>query len=144
MIKHLSAQDIHSIVQWQQFYDKQYEFVGFFIGRFYGSDGSKTDYMKKVEQLVELAIEEKKRAEEMRQKYPDCNVEFKAETGTRVWCTQQSGGIDRDWTGYPRKLFKGDSEEFRCVCVNDDGLDDENLKKYDNCEEKAIECHYRV
>lgn len=145
VIKHLSAQDIHSIVQWQQFYDKQYEFVGLLIGRFYDSNGSRTNYMMDVERLVELAIEKKKQTEEIKRKYPDCNVEFKQETGTRVWCSTQSGGIDRDWIGFPRKSYKNDKkDEYRCVCVNSDNIDDEHLKKYDNCEENAIECHYRI
>lgn len=146
MIKRLTAQDIHSIVQWQQFYDKQYEFVGLHIGRFYAKDGSETDYLKKVGQMVELAIQQKIQAEVVRKKYPGCNIEYKEETGTRVWCTEQSGGIDRGWVGVPRKFFEEGKSDFRCACVPMEDIDaeDERLKKYDDCEESATACYYRA
>lgn len=144
VLKHLKAQEIYSIQQWKQFYDKEYAFVGVLSGRFYGEDGEKTAYMGDVEHQVDLAIAENERLEALKNQYPPCNIEWKEETGTRVWCTEKSGGIDRDWTGVPRKFFEAGKSEFRCACVPDDRLDDARLKEYDDCVTSATTCHYRV
>ncbi|XP_055297975.1 neuferricin homolog [Sitodiplosis mosellana] len=144
VLKHLKAQEIYSIHQWKQFYEKDYIFLGLLTGRFYGYDGEKTDYMKKVDEQIEIAIAEKEKHERLRVKYPPCNIEWKAETGTRVWCTSQSGGIDRDFVGVPRRFYEVGKSEFRCACVPDDRLEDPLLKGYDDCDPKSVECFYVV
>lgn len=144
VLKHLKAQEIYSIHQWKQFYIKDYTFVGFLIGRYYDSRGEKTDYMKRVEEQIDIAIAEKDRLELLRTHYPPCNIEWKAETGTRVWCTDQSGGIERAWAGVPRKFFEVGKSDFRCACVPEDKLDDGHVKEYDNCDPAAKECFYSV
>lgn len=143
-MKHLTPQEIYSIHQWKQFYDKDYTFVGLLVGRFYGNDGEKTEYMEKVEEQIEIAIAEKERLQKIRVKYPPCNIEWKLETGTRVWCTNKSGGIDRDFIGMPRKFFEVGQPEYRCACVPFDRLDDPLLKEYDDCDQKSNECFYNV
>lgn len=100
--------------------------------------------MDDVEQQIEIAIDEKERNVKLRVKYPPCNIEWKADTGTRVWCTNQSGGIDRDFVGFPRKFFEVAKSEYRCACVPSDRLEDTLLKEYDNCDRKSIECFYIV
>lgn len=144
VLKKLSAQEIYSIHQWKQFYEKDYKFVGLLIGRYYNSDGSQTEYMDRVEIQVARAIKEKERQENLRSQYPPCNIEWRAETGTRVWCTEQSGGIDREWTGVPRKFFEAAKSDFRCACVPDDKLNDGRLKEYDNCDQNETTCFYTV
>lgn len=144
VLKRLKPQEIYSIHQWKQFYNKDYTFVGLLTGRFYDSDGQKTKYMEEVDKQIELAIAEKERMELLRVKYPPCNIEWKAETGTRVWCTKLSGGIDRDFVGFPRKFYEVGKPDFRCACVPGDRLGDTLLKEYDNCDPKAIECFYTV
>lgn len=66
-----------------------------------------------------------------------------------------SGGINREWAGVPRKLFKPGSSQSRCACVKDSGpsqesadpqgdrgdLDHPNLQEYDNCDPKAVSCN---
>lgn len=144
VLKSLTARDIYSLYQWKQFYDKDYTFVGLLVGRFYGYNGQKTEYMKKVEEQIEIAIAENKKNEQLRVKYPPCNIEWKPETGTRVWCTSQSGGIDRNFVGVPRKFFEIGKTDFRCACVPEDRLDDKQLKEYDNCDSTSIDCFYTV
>lgn len=140
----MKAQEIYSIQQWAQFYNKDYSFVGRLSGRFYDENGAKTAYTVEVERQVELAIAENERHKELKNQFPPCNIDWKQETGTRVWCTEQSGGIDRDWSGVPRKFFDAGKSDFRCVCVPDDQLDDARLKEYDDCDAAATTCHYRV
>lgn len=145
VLKRLKPQEIYSIFQWQKFYDKDYTFVGRLAGRYYGYDGQKTEYMQRVEQQIELAINEKEQQKMLRIKYPPCNIEWLgAETGTRVWCSKQSGGIDRDFVGVPRKFYEVGKTEYRCACVPNDRLDDPLLQQYDNCDSKSTECFYTV
>lgn len=144
VLKRLKPQEIYSIFQWQQFYDKDYIFVGRLAGRFYGYDGRKTEYMQRVEQQVELARAEKEQQKMLRIKYPPCNIEWKAETGTRVWCTNQSGGTNRDFVGVPRKFYEVGKSEYRCACVPNDRLDDPLLMQYDDCDSKSVECFHTV
>lgn len=144
VLKRLKPQEIYSIFQWQKFYDKDYTFVGRLTGRFYGYDGLKTEYMRRVERQIELAQAEKEQQKMLRIKYPPCNIGWTAETGTRVWCTKQSGGIDRDFIGVPRKFYEVGNSEFRCACVPNDRLNDPLLKQYDDCDPNSIECFYTV
>lgn len=118
--------------------------MGYLVGRYYNNDGSESEYMNGVKRKIEYAIEENKRQDELRQKYPQCNIEWKQETGTRVWCTEQSGGFDREWVGVPRKYFEVGRTEFRCACVPENRLNDVNLKEYDDCEPNATTCYYKV
>lgn len=144
VLKYLKPQEIYSIHQWKQFYDKDYTFVGLLTGRFYGYDGQKTEYMQKVDQQIEIAIAEKEQQQALREKYPPCNIEWKEESGTRVWCSNRSGGIDRDFVGMPRKFYEVGKPDYRCACVPNDRLEDQRLKEYENCDRRSIECFYTV
>lgn len=140
----LSAQEIYGLYQWKQFYDKEYKFLGYLAGRYYNTDGSENEYMDGVRMKIKFAVEENERNEELRKKFPPCNIEWKQETGTRVWCTEQSGGIQRSWVGVPRKYFEVGKTDFRCVCVPEDRINDANLKEYDSCEPSSSACYYQV
>ncbi|XP_052612154.1 neuferricin isoform X6 [Peromyscus californicus insignis] len=68
------------------------------------------------------------------------------------------GGVNRDWTGVPRKLYKPGAKEPHCVCVRTTGpssdqqdnsrhlnrgdLDNPNLEEYPGCSPLAIECTF--
>lgn len=54
-----------------------------------------------------------------------------------------SGGVERAWTGVPRKMFSPDSKAVRCVCIEDPLAADEdpNIQNYDNCPRDANSCH---
>lgn len=100
--------------------------------------------MRRVDEQIEIAIAEKDRLEKLRSQYPGCNIEWKADTGTRVWCTDKSGGIDRDWIGVPRKYYEIGKSDFRCACIPEDRLHDSQLKEYDDCHRTSSECFYTV
>lgn len=114
------------------------------IGRFYDHEGKETEYLKQVEDQIALAIDGKAKAEELKQQFPACNIEWKENTGTRVWCSNQSGGVFREWIGVPRKFFQMGQSDFRCICASDDKLADPRLKEYNDCDPKATECFYRI
>lgn len=140
----LEPRDILALKQWKEFYDKSYIFKGHLIGRFYDERGKKTEYFRRVEEQVDVAIENKKREEMKNNEFPPCNIEWNADTGTKVWCTNQSGGIERDWTGVPRKYFQPGDASYRCACVRESKLEDTTLKEYDNCDPKSTTCFYEA
>lgn len=140
----LKAQEIYSLKQWQDFYDKTYTLVGRLAGKMYDQNGRTTDYYNKVMDEVDVAISEKRREEWLREQYPPCNIEWKEATGTRVWCSKQSGGIDRAWPGLPRKYFEVGKSDYRCACVPNDRLEDANLREYDGCDATETSCLYKA
>lgn len=54
-----------------------------------------------------------------------------------------SGGVERAWTGVPRKMFAPGSKAVRCVCIEDPFAADEdpNIQNYDSCPRDANSCH---
>lgn len=60
-----------------------------------------------------------------------------------------SGGINRDWVGVPRKLYKVGSDTFRCACVNLEDLKNPDslqyarrghLQLYEDCDPDEASC----
>ncbi|XP_013007496.1 neuferricin isoform X3 [Cavia porcellus] len=144
---------------WLSFYEKNYVCVGRVVGRFYGEDGLPTTELTRVEAMMAKGAEAKKQAQEERRKFPPCNAEWSATKGSRLWCSQESGGVSRDWIGVPRKLYKPGSKEPRCVCVRTTGppsdqpldnpthrnrgdLDDPSLGEYPGCPTLAVTCSF--
>lgn len=140
----LEPRDILSLKQWKEFYDKDYILKGRLIGRYYDDNGQETDYFRKVNEQIEIALENKRKEEMKNYEFPPCNVEWNADTGTKVWCTNQSGGIDRDWTGVPRKYFEAGVDNHRCACINPSKLESANLEEYKGCDPKSTYCFYKL
>lgn len=139
----LKPSEVLSLYDWKKFYDKDYIFKGYAIGRFYDSQGAKTAYFYKLDAIVEQALEDKKTENKMLEIYPQCNIEWTEEKGTRVWCTDQSGGKKRNWIGVPRKYYEP-GKDFRCACIKESELDSPNLKPYENCDPKSTTCFYKL
>ncbi|XP_017113455.1 neuferricin homolog [Drosophila elegans] len=153
----LKPEDLLGLVGWRDFYEKDYIYKGRLIGRFYDDRGQRTTYHHKFLELLQQAQDAKRQADELRARYPGCNIEWSESQGTRVWCTNTSGdGKERSWIGHPRKLYSRGNKNFQCACVPASELDeidagggnvahaDAMLKPYDNCEPRAQECFYRV
>ncbi|CAH0394031.1 unnamed protein product [Bemisia tabaci] len=146
----LSLQEIKSIHDWLNFYHDKYLYKGKLIGRYYDATGSPTDYNFKIQGLIEKALIDQDAELEEKKKFPPCNVEWSESTGTRVWCSKKSGGIERDWVGVPRKLYTAGDTKPRCACINlrskekeivqKGTLRDKNLEEYKNCDPKATSC----
>lgn len=140
----MQPKDILSLSEWKKFYDKDYIYKGKLSGRFFDSQGKKTEYFEKVDEQIEIALKEKANDEQHQIDFPGCNIEWKSETGTKVWCTNKSGGIERDWIGVPRKYFELGKTSFRCVCVEGEQLALPNLKEYDDCHPESLFCYYKL
>jgi len=142
-IADLSNQELLSINYWVDFYRKSYNKVGVLMGRYYDDSGEVTPYGIKVRHLIKQAIQRKIDKEKLKGKFPPCNIEWNPDTGTHVWCTKKSGGIDREWVGVPRQLYEPGSKNYRCACVNDDNLDMGNLKEYEGCDKTSHSCYFK-
>ncbi|MEJ1273214.1 neuferricin isoform X2 [Cricetulus griseus] len=156
----LSSSEILILHKWLSFYQKNYVFVGRLVGRFYGEDGLPTSELTQVEAIVTKGMEANEQQQRDKQKFPPCNAEWSSAKGSRLWCSQKSGGVNRDWIGVPRKLYKPGAKEPHCVCVRTTGppsdqqnnprhsnrgdLDNPNLEEYTGCSPLATECSFPV
>lgn len=143
----LSLDALQGIEGWHSFYvaHATYFQVGRVVGRYYDARGEPIENAFPHARLQKLA--DHKAAQ--KQLFPECNSKWTAQTGQVVWCSPNSGGIAREWPGFPRIFdFTKDPEMEttepleRCACVQSDALTDElpYLRRYDGCEIAAIEC----
>lgn len=156
-VSDLSYSEMLTLQNWLSFYEKNYEFVGRVIGRFYGEDGLPTPELTQVETMINKGLEANKQKLKEKERFPPCNVEWSSTRGSRFWCSQKSGGVDRDWIGVPRKLYKPGTKQSHCVCVKTTGppsdqnpedptqrnrgdLDHPNLREYADCSPRAVTC----
>jgi len=151
----LDSDNYLGIDDWLKFYRKDYKRVGVLEGRYFDASGEATPYTKQVRDLIEQAQNEKAAKLEEHDVFPPCNSAWSQNDGHKVWCTPKSGGIDRAWSGVPRRLFTPGKETERCACIKDSGpplsnkvssetdrgdLDHPHLKEYPGCDSKADTC----
>ncbi|KAL2765605.1 neuferricin isoform 1 precursor [Daubentonia madagascariensis] len=158
-VSDLSFSEMLTLQNWLLFYEKNYVFVGRVTGRFYREDGLPTPELMQVEAMITKGLEANKQELKEKQKFPPCNAEWSSTRGSRFWCSLESGGVSRDWTGVPRKLYKPGAKEPHCVCVRTTGppsdqtpdssphknrgdLDHPNLGEYTGCPPLAITCSF--
>ncbi|KAM4545367.1 neuferricin [Odontesthes bonariensis] len=141
----LSPLQVVALYDWLAFYQREYQTVGAVIGRFYDKTGHPTEALLQVQALLAEGQRIKVQSEAEKVRFPACNSEWSAGRGGRVWCSSKSGGVIRDWTGVPRKLFSPLSNNVRCVCVQDPSTaeEDPNLQKYDGCPPQSDSCSVR-
>ncbi|NXD87125.1 NEUFC protein, partial [Halcyon senegalensis] len=126
------------------------------VGRFYDENGAPTEALRQAEAAIEEAQKFQAESEHRKQQFPPCNSEWSSAKGSRFWCSTQSGGVNRDWAGVPRKLYQPGSRRSHCVCVRTTGppwdqldatehsnrgdLDDPHLQEYEGCHPLAEQC----
>ncbi|KGL81095.1 Neuferricin, partial [Tinamus guttatus] len=152
----LSPPELLALRRWLSFYRSNYVLVGKLVGRYYDENGAPTEALRQVEAAIEEGMKLKAESDQRKQQFPPCNSEWSSATGSRFWCSKQSGGISRDWVGVPRKLYTPGSRGSRCVCVRATGppsgelhapehqdrgdLDDPHLEEYEGCHPRAEWC----
>jgi len=69
-----------------------------------------------------------------------------------IFSIEYSAGINRDWAGVPRKMFKPGKKDPTCVCVkttgpssdtgegNEGDLRNRNLQEYPGCDKYDASC----
>jgi len=140
----LGPDDLLGISKWINFYlnSDKYDFVGFHIGTFFDDKGKPTPKMIQFQEDVLKALNAKFEEEEKDKIFPSCNMEWSATSGSRLWCSEKSGGIERDWTGLPR-VFTEPGKDGRCACVRDDLLSDPRVEAYKDCAPDSFECRVK-
>lgn len=109
-ISSLSIQQVKALNDWVQFYNKNYIYKGknklniygklknkikklFFIGKlngkYYNEDGSPTKEFYNVQKILIEAKEKQFEEVHKKQMFPPCNIEWKLDSGTVVWCTKK-------------------------------------------------------
>ncbi|KAK6625113.1 hypothetical protein RUM43_005404 [Polyplax serrata] len=145
----LSNNELLSLRDWSKFYKKEYDYKGKLIGRFYDNEGKRTEYWENLEEKFNDAEKSKQNKMNDELLFPPCNVEWNAETGTKVWCSKKSGGIERNWAGVPRKLYMVGSESYRCACIDINEIQNSespqyarrgHLKTYEHCDPLQYMC----
>ncbi|XP_060768458.1 neuferricin [Neoarius graeffei] len=142
-VSDLSPSQIVALYDWLAFYQKDYTPVGKLIGRFYSASGNPTAVLQQTEATLAQGLKLKAQAEKENELYPACNSEWSSDRGGRVWCSDKSGGVHRDWAGVPRMLFSPGSGHTRCVCVQLDNpthSNNPNLQEYKDCLAQAESC----
>ncbi|XP_035034027.1 neuferricin [Hippoglossus stenolepis] len=141
-VSSLSPVQVVALYDWLAFYQRDYQTVGLVTGRFYSETGQPTEALLQVEASLVEGQRMKAQSEAEKLHFPSCNSEWSSARGGRVWCSTKSGGVVRDWTGVPRKLFSAGSTGVRCVCVEDPSAaeEDPNLQKYEGCPPQAESC----
>lgn len=153
----LSSTDYIGLDEWVKFYQSDYKYVGKLIGRYYDQGGEPTAYKTQALNWITEAYQEKEADNKEKKIFPPCNSEWSAESGSRVWCTPRSGGVDRDWAGVPRKLYTPGQGKARCACVKNFGapshdperqahddtgdLTNPNLEEYEGCQPEETSCY---
>ncbi|NXJ74798.1 NEUFC protein, partial [Trogon melanurus] len=152
----LSPGELLAVRSWLAFYGDNYEPVGKLVGRFYDANGTPTEALRQAEAAIEEALRFQAESEQRKQQFPPCNSEWSSAKGSRFWCSRQSGGVNRDWTGVPRKLYRPGSRGSHCVCVRATGppwdqpdstehsdrgdLENPLLEEYEGCHPLAEQC----
>lgn len=149
-----------TLEEWKDFYQRDYIYVGKLVGNFYDSDGRPTAALAEYEQILQKALAEKQADQDLKLVFPPCNSQWSQGGHTVVWCSNRSGGIERDWVGVPRQYFQPGKVQGRprCACVRNAGpptdardqkshqnrgdLDNPNLKLYDGCAVSADSCSF--
>ncbi|KAK7081595.1 Neuferricin [Halocaridina rubra] len=155
-IRGLSATDYVGLDDWLKFYRNDYKYVGKLIGRYYDENGMPTHYQGEAQKWIAEAFQQKDDENLEKKMFPPCNSEWTSSSGSRLWCTKRSGGVDRDWVGVPRKLYSPGQSKPRCACIktsgppsydpqrkihNDRGdLEYPNLEEYAGCRQDDTEC----
>lgn len=85
----LSPDELISLNNWLKFYKKEYDKIGLLVGRYYNEFGKLTPYGRHIKKLIVKAQNVEQQVQKEKQKFPPCNVEWDAEKGSRVWCTNK-------------------------------------------------------
>ncbi|XP_047117427.1 neuferricin [Schistocerca piceifrons] len=143
----LSPEELKSLSDWAKFYQTQYKYKGKLLGRYYDADGKATPYLREVQKKIKQAKAREADTNKLKLMFPPCNVEWSHDTGSRVWCSTRSGGIERDWVGSPRQFYEPGSSAYRCACINMQAAETlpmlGNIREYEDCDPHATSCHIK-
>lgn len=129
----MTDKEFKGLVEWRDFYHKDYTYVGKLHGAFYDAAGRPTAALKQVEAGAKRAAAEEEAEKEREKQYVKCSIRWTQEEGGVVWC---ENGL------HPRKVIEevsGGPPNSRCACFEDVGWSDVR-QLYPGCDPKASRC----
>lgn len=139
-IESLMSSQLADLSNWMLYYNENYKLLGYLAGQFYDSNGQPTKVLKKIKYEIKEFRNKQKILKAAENLLPPCNTEWKP-SGSRVWCSKNSGGISRNWVGVPRQHVKPGSVSPTCVCVRTMERNDyQKFKEYKGCDPFSISC----
>ncbi|CAG9760800.1 unnamed protein product [Ceutorhynchus assimilis] len=140
----LDQNQLRSLNNWLKFYKSTYKRVGKLMGRYFDEFGRLTPYAREIKKLIKEAEKSEESNQTDKRKFPPCNIEWDAVKGSRVWCTNKSGGIERTWAGKPRQYYEAGSKSFRCACISEENKGLGTIKEYSGCDSDSDSCFIKT
>lgn len=136
----LGDESLEEIATWYRFYDEHpvYRRVGRLVGRYYDPESMQTVQYFPFKELADAKA--KKDEQQQKQAFPSCNSKWSQAEGSEVWCSFNSGGIEREWVGVPRLYKPEGTTNERCACVPIDQTQSIDLRLYPGCDQDAEWC----
>ncbi|XP_014778686.1 neuferricin isoform X1 [Octopus bimaculoides] len=143
-IEGFTGNQLIGIGEWVDFYKENYKHIGYVSGKFYTNDGKPTKVLERINAKV-AKFNKQQEMDKLRASRPPCNIETDHKTGTKVWCTQKSGGVLRNWVGVPRLMYRPGDSTLSCVCVQLSSLTEHEkrssaIRSYPGCEPTSTSC----
>jgi len=73
-------------------------------------------------------------------------MKWSKDSGRELWCSEKSGGIERDWVGVPRRKISLNAEtpDEMCVCARSTSIaaQDPYLREYEGCPSHQSFCKF--
>jgi len=114
--------------------------VGKLVGRFYDDRGKQTQELARTSAAIRRAYLLQSRQDDLSEQFPACNSRWAEGEPAQVWCSRNSGGVERDWIGFPRLMRKDFDGLVTCVCASVQTIDDPRLRRYAGCGERSTRC----
>jgi len=141
-VEGLPVNQVHDIQGWRDFYHKDYNYKGKLIGYYYDAKGRPTANHVKFQELLKQHKANEVVKVEWEKLHPSCNSRWAQNEGSEIWCSDQSGGVSRNWGGVPR-LYVGPEHPKRCVCIDERLLgtfDEKHFEVYPGCQPLSPRC----
>lgn len=141
-LSQVPTEDYIGLKDWVDFYNRDYTLIGVLNERFYDEKGNPTQAIWYAQTNYEKALILKEKEKDLNEVFPPCNSRWSQNDGGKVWCSTGSGGVKRDWIGFPRlmRVTSRGKQSTRCACVPADKLDDPNFSEYQGCHPEASLC----
>lgn len=119
-ITDLNPDSYADLESWKSLFDTKYPKLGVVVGTYYDAQGCPTKQLDLIRMNLKILEKKKSEANIELQRYPPCNSQYDGNTKKgRVWCTELSGGISRNWIGRPRQFYDLNQKQWRCACVQE-------------------------
>lgn len=136
----ITNEQLAGLVRWQEFYHKEYTFVGHVHGAFYDASqgGKATQELERVLAAAAFASSDSEQLKRQEAELPRCDTRWSDRDGGSVSCEGRDNLRPR--LVYINPLREGGEPTTRCACMEGDGWSDVR-RVYPGCAPDAQICH---